>query len=105
MLGGGPTLLTNEKGSGSNLQALMGLLGDEKVLLSSQLGGNAAKFSGSEDFANITHEVPSLMVALAAGSPNDGYTYPAHHPQARFDETVLPVGAAVYAAMALNALG
>ncbi len=103
MLGGCPTLVNDEGLSASTLTALKDLLGQDKALLSSDLGGGAAKMSGSEDFANITHRVPSLMVALAAGRPQDGYVHPAHHPQARFDESVLPVGAAVYAQMALNA--
>lgn len=110
MLGGCPTLVNDEKLSGSTLTALRELLGPDKALLSSDLGAgspggsDAAKSSGSEDFANITHEVPSLMVALAAGRPADGYGHPAHHPQTMFDESALPVGAAVYAAMALTAL-
>ena len=74
------------------------------VLLSGELGGDAAKFSGSEDFANITQVVPSLMVALAAGNTADGYHRPAHHPETRFDEAALPVGAAVYAQMAISGL-
>lgn len=105
ILGGCPTLLNDERLSTSALAALKSLLGEEKALLSSALGGDAAKFTGSEDFANITHAVPSLMVALAAGTPGEGYVYPAHHPQARFDESVLPQGAAVYAVLAMNTLG
>ena len=117
MLGGCPTLVNDAKLSASVLTALQKLLGKDKALLSSDLGAgspggagsqggsDAAKSSGSEDFANVSHEVPSLMVALAAGCPADGYGYPAHHPQTMFDESALPVGAAVYAAMALCALG
>ena len=45
-----------------------------------------------------------LMVALAAGTPSAGYAYPAHHPKTKFDESALPVGAAIYAQMALHAL-
>lgn len=103
-LGGCPTLLNDGALSEAAFAALRGLLGDGRVLRSSELGGDAAKSSGSEDFANLTHEVPSLMVALAAGRPGDGYDRPAHHPGCRFDEAALPVGAAVYAAMALQAL-
>ena len=44
------------------------------------------------------------MIALAAGSPGDGHDHPAHHPMTTFDEAALPVGAAAYAALALNAL-
>lgn len=105
MLGGCPTLMNDADLSASTLQVLKEMLGEDRALLSSVLGGNAAKFTGSEDFANITHAVPSLMVALAAGEPRDGYVHPAHHPKMRVDESVLPVGAAVYAGMALNTLG
>lgn len=104
MLGGAPTLVNDASLSASTLTALRDLLGADKVLLSSELGGDAKKSSGSEDFANVSHAVPSLMVALAAGNPADGYAYPAHHPRTRFDESALPVGAAVYAAMAINAM-
>ena len=104
MLGGAPTLVNDEKLSRQALTALKELLGQDAVLLSSELGGDAKKSSGSEDFANVSRTVPSLMVALAAGEPTQGYDFPAHHPKTRFDEAVLPVGAAVYAQMALNAL-
>ena len=102
--GGAPTLINDENLSKAMLPALRELLGEERVLLSSELGGEAKKSSGSEDFANVSHAVPSLMVALAAGNPADGYTYPAHHPKTAFDEAVLPVGAAVYAQMALKSM-
>ena len=105
LLGGCPTLVNDGQLSQSTLRMLKDLLGEDKAQLSSELGGGASKFTGSEDFANITHAVPSLMVALAAGTPGEGYVHPAHHPKVRFDERVLPQGAAIYAAMALNALG
>lgn len=104
LLGGCPTLLNDEGLSRSTLAALRELLGKDKALLSSELGGDSAKMSGSEDFANITHRVPSLMAALAAGRPQEGFKHPAHHPKAMFDEAALPVGAAVYAQMAMTAL-
>ncbi len=104
MIGGCPTLLNDENLSAATLGALRRLLGEDRVLLSSELSKDAAKSSGSEDFANLSHEVPSLMAALAAGRPADGCDHPAHHPRTRFDEAALPVGAAVYAAMALQAL-
>ena len=59
--------------------------------------GKPQKGTGSEDFACVSQKVPSLMLALAAGRPQDGYCYPQHHPQVRFDEACLPAGAAVYA--------
>ena len=104
MLGGAPTLMNDAALSASTLTALRELLGADKALLSSDLGGDAAKSAGSEDFANVSHTVPSLMVALAAGCPSEGYAYPAHHPRTKFDEAALPVGAAIYVQMALTAL-
>ena len=104
MLGSAPTLLNDGKLSGMAVSSLKELLGAERVLLSSELGGDTRKSSGSEDFAHVSHAVPSIMVALAAGCPKDGYTFPAHHPKAKFDENVLTVGAAVYAKLALEAV-
>ena len=65
-------------------------------------GGSSSKTAGSEDFAYVSQEVPSLMLALAAGQPEKGYCYPQHHPMAKFDESVLPGGSAVYAWAALR---
>ena len=104
MLGGAPTLVNDAALSSMVCAALREMLGEGHVLLASELGGDSRKSSGSEDFAQVSHVVPSLMVALAAGRPRDGYAYPAHHPKAVFDEAALPVGAAVYARMALAAL-
>ena len=104
MLGSAPTLLNDGKLSGMAVSALKELLGADHVLLSSALGGDTRKSSGSEDFAHVSHAVPSLMVALAAGRPKDGYAFPAHHPKAKFDENVLTVGAEIYANLAAEAL-
>ncbi len=104
MLGGCPTLVNDERVSKAAHAALTKLLGAQKVLMSGDLGGDAAKSSGSEDFANLTHLIPSVMIALAAGEPQKGYDRPAHHPGTLFDESVLPVGAAIYATLALDAL-
>ncbi|MBQ8201542.1 MAG: amidohydrolase [Clostridia bacterium] len=99
-----PTLRNDERTSNTAYRALTALLGEERTLMSGQLSGEAAKSSGSEDFAVVSHAVPSVMVALAAGRPQDGCAYPAHHPRACFDEAALPLGAAAYAAMAAAVL-
>lgn len=104
MLGGCPTLMNDASTSAMALRSVRQLLGAEKAMLSGEMGGSAARSSGSEDFAYISHEVPSVMLALAAGRPEDGYAYPAHHPMTRFDERALPVGAAVYAQTAADFL-
>ena len=60
------------------------------------------KMMGSEDFSFVTHEVPSIMLSLTTGSPEEGYLYPMHHPKVMFDEAQLHKGAAVYAETALS---
>ena len=71
--------------------------GKEMVLNTEKMGGRTNKSGGSEDFSYISQEVPSLMLALAAGNSEEGYIYPQHHPKVKFDETVLPIGSAVLA--------
>lgn len=61
---------------------------------------NAAEFSSrsyaSEDFAYFSHEIPTVMLGICAGSINDGYTYPLHHPKTDFDEKSLFYGTIAY---------
>ena len=76
--------------------------GADAVLSAKSFGGGGTL--GSEDFAYISRQVPSLMLALAAGEPSRGYKYPLHHPKADFDENVLPSGAAALAYTAVCGL-
>ena len=83
------------------------ILGEQGCFTMSQLAAlsgssKPAKGTGSEDFAFVTRKVPSLMLALAAGSPAEGYVYPQHHPKVRFDEACLAAGSAVYAQVAIR---
>lgn len=100
---GCPTLLNDKALSDFMAKHLKELLGQDKCFTSKELearmaeGGSGGKMSGSEDFAYVSHQVPSVMLALAAGEPDKGYPYPQHHPQVRFDQEALPVGAAIYA--------
>lgn len=99
--GGCPTLVNDGRLSSLALKGARELLGKDKVFASSELGGDArSKEGGSEDFAYISHAVPSVMLALCAGEKGKGYTYPLHHPKVKFDEDVLPIGAALYAGIA-----
>ena len=93
---GCPTLVNNKDLSLFTSQAMKTLLGEEKVIVVEGAGG------GSDDFSYITHKVPSVMVALAAGHPEKGYGHPQHHPMVKFDESVLAVGSAVYAYTAME---
>ena len=64
--------------------------------------GAAMTSMGSEDFAYVANEVPSVFVGIAAGKPSEGDCYPQHHPKANFREEALPSGAAAYAHVAME---
>ncbi len=93
---GCPTLVNDKELSLFTAQAMKELLGEEKVIVVEGAGG------GSDDFSYITHKVPSIMIALAAGHPEKGYAHPQHHPMVKFDESVLATGSAVYAYTAME---
>lgn len=57
---------------------------------------------GSEDFSQIANNVPSIFLAIPAGSPEDGFIYPQHHPKARFLDEALAPGTAAYAHVAMQ---
>ena len=57
---------------------------------------------GSEDFAYVSNEVPAVFLGIPAGTPQEGYIYPQHHPMARFQDNALPCGAAAYAQVAME---
>ena len=94
--GSGCPTLVNDKDLASQVRtSLSGLLGQRMVLDAASLGG--MRGGGSEDFAYVSHEIVALMLALAAGEPDKGYAFPQHHPKVKFDESVLPIGAAAFA--------
>lgn len=104
---GCPTLYNDPTLAECTIQYMKELLGEKKAFTAGELNaGSGAKKSpktaGSEDFAYVSHEVPSIMLALAAGNPKEGYCYPQHHPKVTFDESVLPYGSAIYAYAALR---
>lgn len=97
-----PTLYNDPalvKTAGGILKELLG-----NSVFTAQDLGKVPRGGGSEDFAYISQEVPSLMLALAAGEPARGYAYPQHHPKVRFDEEVLPIGVAAFVQLALRYL-
>lgn len=102
-----PTLLNDEQLSKDITKYMKELLGPQKAFTKSELTGltgniKVTKATGSEDFAYFSHEMPSIMLAIAVGKPEDGYIYPLHHPKAKFDEASLSIGSAVYAYSAIR---
>ncbi|MGN0316004.1 MAG: M20 family metallopeptidase [Fusicatenibacter sp.] len=101
---GCPTLVNDRDLAESMERYLTDLLGPGKAFSAAafQTGGKPSRGGGSEDFAYISQEVPSLMLALAAGEPSKGYSFPQHHPKVRFDEEVLTTGTAVFVCAAMR---
>jgi hippurate hydrolase len=100
---GCPTLQNDGELSEEVCGYMKELLGKKAISVAEMAkNGKASGEAGSEDFAYITHRVPSVMLALAAGQPKNGYAYPQHHPKVAFDENVLFVGSAVYAYAAMR---
>ena len=100
--GGCPSLI-NDRGRVEFTKKALGQVFDENtVLLSSKMQGTRERSGGSEDFAYIAHEVPSVMIGLCAGEESKGYTQPLHHASVNFDEEVLWQGALAFAVCALT---
>jgi hippurate hydrolase len=99
---GCPTLVNDTELSKSVSSYTQKLLGKERSFTVEELtrmsgAGSSSKSAGSEDFAYVSQEVPSIMLALAAGQAEKGYSYPQHHPKVKFDEEAIAYGSAVYA--------
>lgn len=104
---GCPTLTNDASLSADTVSYIKELLGQTKAFTAGQLNAmsgakKAPKTAGSEDFAYVSQKVPSIMLALAAGTPDAGYCYPQHHPKVKFDEAALTDGSAVYAYTAMR---
>ena len=76
------------------------LLGQGAMDMTALTGGKPG--GGSEDFAFVSHEVPTVSMFLAAGNAKEGYTYGQHHPKVRFDDRILYKGSAAYTYLALR---
>ena len=103
---GCPTLVNDADLSSCTVKYIKELHGSNMVFTTKQLtemaGGANSKNAGSEDFAYVSHKIPTIMLAMAAGTPEAGYLYPLHHPKVKFDEETLPLGAAIYAYVAMR---
>ena len=104
---GCPTLVNNKELSVCAEKYVKELMDQGRAFSAEELnamssGEKSSKTAGSEDFAYVSQEVPSIMLALAAGQPKKGYCYPQHHPMVKFDEDVLAGGSVVYAYTAMR---
>lgn len=97
---GAPTLINDKVLSEKTALWLKESLGRDMVIRSQDMPGQSG--GGSEDFAYVSHEVPSIMVALAAGDSREGYERPLHHPEMRLDSEAFAYGTAALAEVAMR---
>ena len=103
---GCPTLFNDKVFSELVSGYMTDLFGNTGAFTTARLsGGKPSRGGGSEDFAYISQEIPSVMLALAAGEPKNGHCFPQHHPKVTFDEATLPYGCAAYLWTAMEYLG
>lgn len=76
------------------------LLGPGAIDLAAVTGGKAG--GGSEDFAFVSHHVPTVCMFITAGNSEEGYLYGQHNPKVKYDDSILHIGAATYAYLALR---
>lgn len=97
--GSGCPTLVNDKALSSSVLGYLKELAGSSMVMQTPAG---TRGGGSEDFAYVSQQVPTLMLALCAGSSLDGYTVPLHHPKVRFDERALPYGTAAFVQTAIR---
>ncbi len=95
-----PCMIIDPSLSAAAMKHLGRLLGKGALDLSAISDGKAG--GGSEDFAFVSHEVPTVSMFLTTGNSKEGYEYGQHHPKVKYDDSVLYVGSAVYAYMAIS---
>lgn len=95
-----PCMVIDGALSADTLRYMQELFGAQALDLSVISGGKAG--GGSEDFAFVSHRVPTVSLFLVAGSTADGYLFGQHHPKVRFDDSILFRGSAAYTQTALR---
>ena len=81
-------------------ESIVGYMKEQDIPGISEYPGIAS--SASEDFALIAERVPGAYLYLSAGFSDARGQYGSHHPKVRFNEEVLPIGAASLAHCAMR---
>ena len=95
-----PCMVVDTPLAKDSLTYMTELLGRGAMDMTALTGGKPG--GGSEDFAFVSHEVPTVSMFLSSGNAKEGYVYGQHHPKVRFDDSVLYKGSAAYVYMALR---
>ncbi len=100
-LAGAPTLVNDPEIVDHAEKILPAVVGEGKVIAFSDLPNMGVQM-GSEDFAYVSHEIPSVLIGLAAADSRLSEPYPVHHPKLVVNEAILPYGVAAHVSMALS---
>ena len=95
-----PSMVTDNELASDALSIMQELYGPMVIDMAAINGGKPG--GGSEDFAFVSHKVPTVGLYIAAGNSKEGYQYGQHNSKVRFDDTILNKGSAAYAYMALR---
>ncbi len=95
-----PCMVVDEALAANALTYMTDLLGRGAMDMAPVTGGKPG--GGSEDFAFVSHKVPTVSMFIAAGNAKEGYAYGQHHPKVKFDDSILFEGSAAYTYMALR---
>jgi amidohydrolase len=93
-----PAMINDEQMTNFVVNIARDFLGKDKVL-------QIKPMMGSEDFSYYLQKIPGTFVFLGVGNKEKGIIYPQHHPKYDIDEDILPMGAALHVAVALEYLG
>ena len=91
-----PALICDAELSNMVSQTITGLVPSVRVL------DGKLHVMGSEDFSYIAKELPSAYFMIGARMDDIEEIFGQHHPQVRFNERCLPLGAAIHAAVAFE---
>lgn len=90
-----PCMVIDKDLSNNVFQYMQELIGQGAMQMA-QGGG------GSEDFAFISHKVPTVGLFMAAGNSEEGYEYNIHNPKLKLDDSILWRGSAAHAYVAMR---
>lgn len=95
-----PCMVVDHALAGNAMTYMTELVGQGAMDMSKLTGGKPG--GGSEDFAFVSHEVPTVSMFLSAGNAKEDYAYGQHHPKVKFDDSILYEGSAAYSWFALR---
>lgn len=91
-----PCLTIDDALSKDTSKYMSELVGQAAMVIPPSAGG------GSEDFAFISHKIPTISMYMASGNSAEGYHYNIHNPKLTLDDSILWKGSATHAYVAMR---